>query len=172
MEIKPQFEIVMGRAKEALQASSYAELGRMLGLSTSAYANRKRADSIPYDLLLPVAHSRGVSADWLIFGEGESVLSADQKARQLPEVDCKLMTTVLVELAKAFSSSPLTYDELVELGQRAGLAGLIYNRVAHMPDDAERVAAIKRQVQDFAQVASIMQANAVHDRPTGKRGSP
>ena len=71
--MKAQFEPVMARLKRAVNAHSYAELGRLLGLSTSAYANRKKSDSIPYDAIIHMARSRKIDLKWLFFGDGTPV---------------------------------------------------------------------------------------------------
>jgi hypothetical protein len=153
----------MARYKEAARSASYAEVGRDIGLSTSAYANRKKADSIPYDTLLPAAHSRDISIEWLLFGEGEPFRSSQQKVRPIPEVDTRLLQSIVVQLFRAQAGREMSYEELTEIAQRAGIAGIIYNRVATLPDDAERIAAIAREVEDFSRVADIMQTRTLHE---------
>lgn len=68
MSTQPDFDSTMQRFRDALGAKNFAEAGRAIGLSTSAYANRKRAGSIPYEQIVATALERGIDLNWLFGG--------------------------------------------------------------------------------------------------------
>lgn len=152
MLFKPQFEVVMARLKDALGAPTYADVGRALGLTTSAYANRKKADSIPYDALVPLAHSRNMSLEWLLFGEGPPTLDGDAQARAIPEVDADLLMRAIVALAREMGAPQ---DALHDVGRWAGLACLVYNKVVHSAPQV-RASLVSQLATDFGRAAKIM----------------
>lgn len=145
----------MARLKEALGVSSYAELGRLIGLTTSAYANRKRADSIPYETIIPLAKAHKVSIDWLIFGESHA--PANVETDRIPaEIDPNLLAQVFIALQKAFHPD-LSQDDVVELGRLASLAGVIYNRVVYSESESVRNALLKHEANEMAYFLKVMQ---------------
>ncbi|HSX60245.1 MAG TPA: helix-turn-helix domain-containing protein [Tahibacter sp.] len=154
---KPTFETVMARLKEALKASTFAEVGRYLGLTTSAYANRKRSGSLPFETLLPFADSRNISADWLLFGIGTPFRDSDERVAPIAEIDPKLLASIYLALLRAMRSEPPTQQEELEATRLAGLASLVYNRVAGVPDGAARDAFIRNEAHGFARAARILQ---------------
>ncbi len=66
-----EFNVVMERLKNVSNTSSYNALAEMLGLSSSAFANFKKRNSIPYERVFSFANSLNVSIDWLLTGNGE-----------------------------------------------------------------------------------------------------
>ena len=82
------FNDVMQRLKNITNASSYNALAAMMGLSSSAFANFKKRNSIPYNKVFALANSLNISADWVLTGEGdvhrnaknESFLTPHEKA--------------------------------------------------------------------------------------------
>lgn len=70
MDREYDFEAVMSRLKTITNAGSYNELAEMLGISSSGYANYKKRNSIPFEKVAALAHSRNVSMDWVLTGEG------------------------------------------------------------------------------------------------------
>jgi hypothetical protein len=156
-----QFETVMARLKEALRAESYAEVGRMLELSTSAYANRKRANSLPLDKIVSLAHSRNISLEWLFFGEGEGYRDARTILKPAPEVDKQLLAGIFMALSREFWSEEgkMPHSIMIDVGRLAGLAGHIYNRVVHVENGALRLRMIKDEARELAQVSKIMEGD-------------
>jgi hypothetical protein len=148
----------MARLKEALEVDSYAELGRLIGLSTSAYANRKRADSIPYESIIPLAHSRSVSLDWLMFGESVAPNNVDE-TRISAEIDPDLLSVVFVGLQQALDPE-MDAEEREELGRLAGLAAVVYNRVVHADLGDARADLLKREAKDMAYAIRLISASA------------
>ena len=162
----------MARLKEAAKAGSYAELGRLLGLSTSAYANRKKADSIPYDAVIPLARSLDVSLDWLIFGE--HVPGAEIASEVPVEIDPDLLARVMIELHRTVRPEA-DQAALIDFGRLASLAGLVYNRVAYAEDDHERNQLMRSEVQGLAHAMRLMESadlqvatKAEPKKPAGK----
>lgn len=165
------FEIVMARAKEAFGCQTYAELGRELGLSTSAYANRKRAGSIPFEPLLGMARSRSVSIGWLLFGEGEPGEGA-RGERTVPEVDAGKITVAFLETWRAFEGD--NRERLKSVATMAQIAALLYNRALGVR--AHEVGSFFREeAQQMARVAQILGgqqlAVAPPDKPFSDAGS-
>lgn len=155
MNLKLQFEPVMDRLKEAVGAQSYAELGRMIGMSTSAYANRKRAGSIPYDSVIPLAYSRNISIDWLLFGERPDSELGRQAANSQPVIDAELLTRVLVTMKRALSPS-IKDEELIEFGRLAGLAGIVYNKVTFEENKNLQTQLIEHESKEYAHVMNLV----------------
>lgn len=158
------FEIVMARAKEAFGCQTYAELGRELGLSTSAYANRKRSGSIPFEPLLAIARSRSVSLGWLLFGEGEPGEGA-RGERNVPEVDAGKITVAFLETWRAFQGD--NRERLKEVATMAQIAALLYNRTLGVR--AHEVGSFLRgEAQQMAQVAQILRGQSLPAAPAEK----
>jgi transcriptional regulator with XRE-family HTH domain len=61
---------IIARIKSVKSIKSDLELARVLGLSRTALAERKRRGSIPYREIFILADKEGVSLDWLLRGEG------------------------------------------------------------------------------------------------------
>lgn len=154
--MKAQFEPVMARLKRAVNAHSYAELGRLLGLSTSAYANRKKSDSIPYDAIIHMARSRKIDLEWLFFGEGTPPSTPTVSYAAL-QVDPELLGRVMIELRRAMHADA-TKDELIEAGQIASLAGFIYNKVAPLDNEAQRTHILRREAADMALTVRLFES--------------
>ncbi len=153
---KPGFEPVMARLKEALGAKTYAEIGREIGLSTSAWANRKRANSIPYDELVPFANSRSISLEWLFFGEGSA--RRDGAVSAVKSVDQDLLVGVFVALRKALwrSKTPIPRTAVEEAGQIAALGAMLYNRIANIESPSVQLSTLRRNAEDLAEVGRVM----------------
>ena len=87
MNSELSFNDVMLRLKTATKANSYNSLAEMMGLSSSAFANFKKRDSIPYDRVFSLASSLNVSADWILTGEGDIYRTAKNTAFFGKELD-------------------------------------------------------------------------------------
>lgn len=64
------YSSIMDRAKKVTNTSSWKDLGDVLGLSSQAFANRRKARSLPWDQLFEVCNSQKVNFGWLITGVG------------------------------------------------------------------------------------------------------
>lgn len=73
----PGFEAVIARLKEAIGLKNNAEAGELLGLDPATFKKLQKADLVPYEALMPVAYTRDINLQWLLYGEGEPSLSAD-----------------------------------------------------------------------------------------------
>lgn len=143
------FSVVMGRLKAALGVESDTELAQMLGMSTSNYANRKRGESIPFDMVLPLAISRNVSIDWLCTGAGSTFMDGESvDGIRYSQVDIALLQSVAHALESAFAAN--TPDRLKTVRAATlmgGLLAVIYNKVTAETDPAVRA----RRIQEHAE---------------------
>lgn len=79
-ETTAYFEMVMGRLKKQLAVNSDSGLASLLGISAPAYANRKRAGSIPYEAIIRVGVQEGLDVGALFGPEGPPVTGPDLQA--------------------------------------------------------------------------------------------
>jgi phage repressor protein C with HTH and peptisase S24 domain len=78
---------VMPRLQKKLGFSTEKELAKELGMSQSAYAERKRKNSIPYDHVITLCRERGVSMDFIITGRAEVFNGKVIQEHDLPHID-------------------------------------------------------------------------------------
>lgn len=69
MKSGDKFGEVMERAKEAFGVRNDAALAAVIGMSPTAFSNRKQNGSIPYDELIAAATTRNVDIGWLLTGK-------------------------------------------------------------------------------------------------------
>lgn len=62
------FDAVQRRLKEALGVSTDAAVAEALGMGATAYGNRKRAGSVPYQQIVQLAAQRNLDLSWLLIG--------------------------------------------------------------------------------------------------------
>lgn len=62
---------IVNRAKQAVQATSDADLARFLEISTPVVAGYRKRETVPLEQCIKIAERTGVSLDWLILGKGE-----------------------------------------------------------------------------------------------------
>ena len=77
------FDDVMQRLAQATGAEHDAALARLLGMSTSDFAQRKKRKKVPLDRLVSVASLRNISVDWLLTGGGERHLQHGSEAQEV-----------------------------------------------------------------------------------------
>lgn len=65
------FASVTDRLKIITQSPSDSALSVILGISSSAFANFKKRNSIPYERIFSVTDSLNVNLDWVLTGKGE-----------------------------------------------------------------------------------------------------
>jgi transcriptional regulator with XRE-family HTH domain len=100
--IQWSFDDVMLRLKNISNAGSYAALAAMMGLSSSAYANLKKRNSLPFERVIALGNSLNVSIDWLLTGAGDArkygyigqsakLMTQEQSAHyNMPPIDMKI----------------------------------------------------------------------------------
>lgn len=65
------FSDFMSRLQKKLDLSTEKEMALKLGMSQSAFAERKRKNSIPYDQVINLCRDIGISMDYLLTGRSE-----------------------------------------------------------------------------------------------------
>jgi len=116
MKSENKFEEVMSRAKIALKVTSDAELASILEISPTAYSNRKKSGSVPYDKLTEVLSSRNVDFRWVFTGSVDtSVLrDASYAATEVALKYSSIGRGLLHEMQEAAFAERLTADQLME----------------------------------------------------------
>lgn len=79
-----RFEVVAERLKSALELKTSNALAAALGMSSSAYANRKQAGSLPFDAIIKLALARDLSLHWVFTGQGEVFVDGERGSRITP----------------------------------------------------------------------------------------
>jgi len=109
MKRKLEFENVMFRLKKALGISNDKELCVRLGLTPSAFSNRKGTNSIPYEHVIELARSEKLNLHWVFWDEGQPRVGDD--AASLPFdlggalIDEALMGAVCISVEREFVSN-------------------------------------------------------------------
>ena len=75
-----QFEAQFKRIKESLQVSSETALAKLLGIKQPSIAKARKRKKIPPGWITKISEQYGISADWLLFGEG--IMSRDEKFKK------------------------------------------------------------------------------------------
>jgi len=63
------FTEIMDRLKTAGGIQKNSALAEYLGISPTAFSNRKKTGSVPYEQLIEVAYKNGISFNWLFTGQ-------------------------------------------------------------------------------------------------------
>lgn len=63
------FNDIMERLKLLLKVHSDTAIAEMLEISQSTFAERKKRKSIPYDRIIALCDKKGISVDWLFYGQ-------------------------------------------------------------------------------------------------------
>ena len=69
-EQRNQFEAVFDRIKTALRAKSETQAANLLGIAQPSITKARNRERVPPGWIETLARERGISADWLLFGEG------------------------------------------------------------------------------------------------------
>lgn len=64
------FELIVERLKKQFVYRSDKELAQTIGMSPTAFHNRKKTGSLPYPEIIDFANSRNVNLNWVLSGEG------------------------------------------------------------------------------------------------------
>jgi|CXWL01.1.fsa_nt_gi hypothetical protein len=153
------FTAVIQRLKEALNRRNDKEVAEILRIKPNAFYNRRRLGSLPFQELLNVAEGNDLSADWLFFGRGTPTRKpgGNQKDAQ-PNVDPALMGEILFALEREQERAEVKESDSLEAAARRGLiAAQIYNEVFLMDDTRKRSAAVKREAEEIASAARLLQ---------------
>jgi len=141
LDFSAQFE----RIKEACGARIDMDLARTLRIKHSSIASARQRSSIPPRWFVEIANRFGVSADWLIFGEGPKYRhkkrTAMAAAEALPPspLDPGLLRQVIEVVQEVLERRDMHLDPF----KLAHLFSLMYDMFhrtgkAPGPDDAER----------------------------------
>ena len=150
----------MARLLEATKAQNYAALGRLMGLSTSAYSNRKKAGSIPFEEIVTLATSYDLNLNWLFFGE--QPIAQSQVQTLVREVDSSLLGRILMAMRAAIfrNSNQVPDKQALEDAARIGLlAGWLYNKVANIDGEKAQMRAVNEEAESLAHVAGVIEGD-------------
>jgi len=64
------FEIVVGRLKKEFLLKSDKAFAKAIGMSPTAFHNRKKTKSLPYPEIIKFSNSRDVNLNWVLTGDG------------------------------------------------------------------------------------------------------
>jgi len=62
------FDSVTSKLIGALKLDGYGSLAKLLDMSPSAFANRKKSGSLPYEAIIELCRSKKISLDWVFSG--------------------------------------------------------------------------------------------------------
>ncbi|TCS38504.1 phage repressor protein C with HTH and peptisase S24 domain [Paucimonas lemoignei] len=116
MKNENKFEEVISRAKIALKVNGDKELAALLEMSATAFSNRKKKGSIPYEKLTELLASRNVDFRWVFTGSVDSstlrdaTMAATDVALRYSTVGRGLMQ----EMQEAAFVEKLTADQLLD----------------------------------------------------------
>lgn len=71
------FDRIIDRLKSAKNIRYDIDVAELLGLTQSAFAERKRRNSVPYEELMQLCDEEGISYDWLLDDKGSGPDSSD-----------------------------------------------------------------------------------------------
>lgn len=71
------FEERLKRLMHALEVDSGSELSKALGIKHQAVSAARKRRQVPFNWMLHVSEAKGISLDWLLYGQGEIRLPGD-----------------------------------------------------------------------------------------------
>ncbi|GER92657.1 hypothetical protein A45J_0375 [hot springs metagenome] len=81
---------IADRIKKLKGVLSDNDVAELLGMSRTAFAERKRRDSIPYEELVRFAEQESISLDWLLTGKGEPFIKKKEEVMEAePSMVCE-----------------------------------------------------------------------------------
>jgi phage repressor protein C with HTH and peptisase S24 domain len=86
MESEGYFGALMQRLKEALGLTSDTALADALGMKQSAFANRKKAGSVPFQNVIRLALDRDLDMDWLFEDVGRAAELGEASATAIEQL--------------------------------------------------------------------------------------
>ncbi|MDP3841078.1 MAG: LexA family transcriptional regulator [Oxalobacteraceae bacterium] len=111
-----KFEEVISRAKVALKVQADAELAAIIGLSPTAFSNRKAKGTLPYEKLTDALTSRNVDLRWVFTGSVDSRFLRDATFAAM-EVALRYSAVgqqLLQEMQEAAFAEHLTSEQLLD----------------------------------------------------------
>jgi phage repressor protein C with HTH and peptisase S24 domain len=114
MKSENKFEEVISRAKAALKVTSDNDLAGLLGMSATAFSNRKVKKSIPYEKLTEVLTTRNVDLRWVFTGSVETAALRDATltATEVALNYSPISRGLLQEMQEAAFAEKLTPEQL------------------------------------------------------------
>lgn len=111
-----KFEEVILRAKNALNVKGDAEIAALLGMSPTAFSNRKTKGTLPYDRLTDLLSSRNVDLKWVFTGCVDATFLRDASfaATEVALRYSPVGQQLLQEMQEAAFSEKLSSDQLLE----------------------------------------------------------
>ncbi len=68
------FEIVIGRLKQALAVNKDNDIAVILGFSKTTFSARKKRGALPCDKIKLICREKSINENWVFYGEGEMFL--------------------------------------------------------------------------------------------------
>ncbi|OFJ46418.1 hypothetical protein BA896_021950 [Janthinobacterium lividum] len=129
-----KFEEVISRAKSALKVQADSEIAAILGMSASAFSNRKIKGTLPYERLTNALSTRNVDLRWVFTGSVDTGLLRDATfaATEVALRYSLVGTQLLQEMQEAAFAEHLTSEQLRErFKDRLPHSFAVDNLVAH-----------------------------------------
>lgn len=83
MQIEIECSDVLRRIAELYEVGTDIELAKKLGVAAQTVSTWRNRNKIPYDKVIEIAAEKGVSLDFLIFGQANTALSQEGSLNQL-----------------------------------------------------------------------------------------
>jgi len=103
---------IISRIKEYKGITNDLEVANLLGLSKTAFSERKRRNSVPIDKITIFSERESISVDWFLFGEWPT----ERPVYEMPEKD---NLGVVKEDKKAYTTRP-TIRKIVQMLDEMG----------------------------------------------------
>lgn len=135
-------EAIIGRMKEAAGVSTDTALAKWFGLPRGTIASWKTRNSVPLQHCLQMAYNLGMSADWLLTGQGshdydDELRSEIEKARHalsVPDINPEAVEIVLAIIQRQRESHEIFKS--IPLPRYTQTFLLEYHRILRMVEDA------------------------------------
>lgn len=141
MKSENKFEDVISRVKVALKITGDSELAEQLGMSRTAFSNRRTKGSIPYEKLTEVLSSRNVDLRWVFTGNVDTTVLRDASFAAI-EVALQFSSVgrgLLQEMQEAAFAERLTAEQLLARFKDRLPGGVSGEGRAQAPDQYQQV---------------------------------
>lgn len=154
----------MERLAQALGMPTRAELAEALGLQRNAYYNRKASESLPFNEIVELCVTRGISVDWLVTGQGSPTKDPDLALVPVAQVAPELLAEIMGILEDCLSEVESGFEGQLDNRERAAARGFmaakIFNKVASVKSAKLRTRLIRDEAENFALGARLTLAAA------------
>lgn len=124
-------ELILTRLKQALGVTTDTALAKALGIKQGSISGAKKKGSIPPSWIIGVATDTGVSADWLLWGEGPKVASRGRAGAEPGGVAIPQLNQALLEASiEAVEEVLEDTDRTMRPDKKAELIAAIYELYA------------------------------------------